>query len=111
MSLMYSTSPIINSLNSESLRIATVQSTEQDDNRDGRTDRIELSILVPLSPNETVTGFTALVYCDVKLSTKARYLFDAAALVQHESGAGMTALWADGDLLLRQTWALTAKGG
>jgi hypothetical protein len=111
ISLFYSTTPVLNNLNAHNMRTALVQSAELDDNRDGITDRIELSMQMPLASDEEITSFSALVFCDVKLSSKARYLFDSAVLVQHHNGMGMGDLSVDGDLLLRQTWPLVSKGG
>jgi hypothetical protein len=87
------------------------QSAELDDNRDGKTDRIEIAMQMPLAPTETVNGFTALVYSNSKLESKAKYIFDSASYVNYESMSAMTQLNIDGDFVLRQTWPLTAKGG
>jgi len=111
LNIFYSTSPTINKLNAARLRIPLFQSAELDDNRDGYTDRIEIGIQMPLAPTESVLGFTALVYCNVQLDSKARYLFDAAAYANYESMAAMEQLDLDGDLIFRQTWPLVVKGG
>lgn len=111
LNLFYSTSKQINELNGVHLRIPLFQSAELDDNRDGKTDRIEIAMQMPLAPTETVHGFTALVYCNSRLESKAKYIFDAVSYVNYESMSAMTQLNVDGDLVLRQTWPLTAKGG
>jgi hypothetical protein len=111
LNIFYSTSSTINKLNAAHLRIPLFQSAELDDNRDGHTDRIEIGVQMPLAPAESVLGFTALVYCEVQLDSKARYLFDAAAYANYESMSAMEQLDLDGDLLFRQTWPLVVKGG
>lgn len=111
MTLYYSTSPTLNMLNDQILRIPVLQSAELDDNRDGLMDRLELSIQMPLASSEEIWGIGALFFHDVQVSKKARYLFDAAAYVNYQSASGMTSLKVDGDLTLRQTWALNSKGG
>ncbi len=94
-----------------SLRTPVLQSAEFDDNRDGLTDRMELSVQMPLGGDEVVTGMTAMLMQRVSFSAKARYVFDAAAYINYESATPISQLTVDGDLVLRQTWPLTAKGG
>jgi len=111
LNLFYSTSAQINELYSESLRIPLFQSAELDDNRDGRTDRLEFGIQMPLAPTETIHGFTALVYVNTQLDSKARYVFDGVSYATFESASAINQLSLDGDLMFRQTWPLTVKGG
>jgi len=98
-------------LNDKVLRIPVMQSAELDDNRDGKMDRLEISMQMPLALNEEIWGINALFFHDVQVSKKARYLFDAAAYVDYQSTSGMSSIKVDGDLMLRQTWALNSKGG
>lgn len=111
LNLFYSTSGAINNLNSETLRIPLFQSAELDDNRDGRTDRMEFGLQMPLAPKESIHGFTALVYVNTQLDSKARYVFDAVSYATFESASAINQLSLDGDLMFRQTWPLTVKGG
>lgn len=111
LSLFYSTSPAINQINSDYLRIPVFQSSELDDNRDGITDRIEINLQMPLSPFENIYGFSALIYCNTKLQSKVKYIFDAVSYATFESMSPISKVTIDGDLLFRQTWPLSAKGG
>ena len=111
VNLYYSTSPTISSLNEGSLRVPIVQSAELDDNLDGRVERIELGIKMPLAPGEQITGFSAVFYHEVKLSKKARYMFDGLSYVNYESSTAMGNLYVDGDIMVRQTFSLSSKGG
>ena len=111
MSLFYSTSTAINALNSAHLRIPLFQSAELDDNRDGKPDRIELNLQMPLAPTESINSFTALVYCNTQFDSMVKYVFDSASYANFESMSAITQLNIDGDLLLRQTWPLNVKGG
>lgn len=111
LNLQYSTSTTINKLFPSVLRIPLFQSAELDDNRDGRTDRIEIALQMPLAPSETIHGLSALVYLDAELNTKARYIIDSASIVTFESFAPISKISLDGDLLFRQTWPLLVKGG
>lgn len=110
-SLFYSTSPTINKLHSTELRMPLFHSAEQDDNRDGRTDRIEINMQMPLAPYEEVYSFTAIVYCDSTVNMRAKYTIDALSFANYESRSPIAQLSLDGDLLFRQTWPLTVKGG
>lgn len=111
LSLFYSTSASINELYSSTLRVPFLSSSVVDNNRDGKTDRLEINIQMPITYDERITGFTALVYFNVKLSDKVKYYFDAVAFSNYESTSSMSALSIDGDLLFRQTWPLSGKGG
>lgn len=111
MNLFYSTSLQINELYTEHLRIPLFQSAELDDNRDGRTDRVEIALQMPLAPQETIHGFTALVYFDTKVDSKAKYIFDTVSYATFESMSAITQLNIDGDFMLRQTWPFAVKGG
>jgi len=109
--LYYSSSSILNQQHSNNLRMPVLQTAELDDNRDGVVDRMEVTMNMPLSPGEQVTGLSALFLHDVKLRTRARYIFDAASLITYESSTPMSQLNVDGDIILRQTWPLNVKGG
>ena len=109
--LYYSSSSVLNQQHSNSLRVSVLQTAELDDNRDGIIDRMEVTLSMPLAPSEQVTGFSAVFLHDVKLKGRARYVFDAASLVRYESSTPMSQLNIDGDILIRQTWPLSVKGG
>lgn len=110
-SLYYSSSSILNQQHSKFLRIPILQTAEIDDNQDGIVDRMEVSMNMPLAPEEDVTGISAVFLHDVKLKTRARYIFDAASLISYESSTPISTLRIDGDIRLRQTWPLSVKGG
>lgn len=111
ISLFYSTSNTINSLFGNHLRIPVVKSAELDDNRDGKVDRIEVNMQMPLKELEQVTGISAAFIHEVKLSDKARYIFDSLAYINYESATSLSSLNIDGDLMIRQTTSLYSKGG
>lgn len=82
-----------------------------DDNRDGKMDRLELSIALPLASHEVIYGFDCLIYYQTKLSARAKVLFDAVSLIGYESGTPMQKFTVDGDLKLRQTYPFSVYGG
>lgn len=110
-SYYFSTSPFVNSLFSSDLRTPIFRSAEMDDNRDGITDRLELSVQLPVSSTEKITGFTTLVYFDVQLNSVAKYLVDSVIFINYESGSPIGKLNIEGDMKLRQTWPLSSYGG
>lgn len=110
-SLFYSTTPALNILHGDSVRSPVLQSAEFDDNLDGITDRIELSVRMPLAPKETITGMSTIMMTDVALQNRARVKFDSATLVNYNSGSAINNVHVEGDLFLRQTWPLPVRGG
>jgi len=111
ISLFYSTSNTINTLYGNHLRMPIVKSAELDDNRDGKVDRIEVNMQMPLKEHEEITGMSVAFIHDVTLSDKARYIFDALSYINYDSATSLASLSIDGDLMLRQTTSLYSKGG
>ncbi len=111
MNLFYSTSFDVNNAHANNLRVPELQSAELDDNRDGKTDRLELTIQMPLSPKEQVYNFNVLIHYKVKFNSKVKYIFDAVSVVSFDSALSLGHVTVDGDLLLRQAKRLSAKGG
>jgi len=108
--LMYSTNPTINQLYS-TFRIPTIRSAELDDNRDGIIERLEMSINLPLQDYELIYGFTAMVYYNCKLYSRAKYTFDSIAYMNYESGTPMKELQIDGEMMFHQSSPLSVFGG
>lgn len=111
LNLYYSTSSTMNDLYEKQLRIPLLRTREIDVNLDGKIDRIELNVQVPLEIGETIHSFTGCVYTDIQFNGKSKYYFDAAAYLQYGSPLPMTSLLVDGTYMIHQTWPLTAKGG
>ncbi len=111
LNFFYSTNPSINRLYSSTLRLPYLRSAEFDDNRDGKTERLEISLELPLQDAEYIHGVTVAVYFDTKLHARAKYTFDAVGYVNYESGSPMSKLSIDGDLMLRQSQPFAVYGG
>lgn len=109
-SYFWSTSPAINNLFSSTLKSSHISSIEVDMNRDQKTDRLELSIVVPLDIGENIYAFSSLFFFDVGLHDKAKYKFDSMVYVTHNSPYSMECVSIDGNLELSQSWALASKG-
>lgn len=112
MNLFWSTSSLINQLYSNSLRSSSIKSLEVDDNRDGSTDRLEINLLIPLSDDEKITSFDALIFSEIRLEHKVKYIYDAMShLSIRSAGEGMNQIYFDGNVLIRQAQPFIAKGG
>ena len=111
VNLYYSTSDTLNQLNWRHLRVPILQSIEIDTNYDGRPDRIEFNVQLPLSAVENIYSFKALMFHDVTVNQKARYKFDGISLLQKDVAIALGYVAVDGDVTLKQTWPFIAKGG
>jgi hypothetical protein len=109
--VQYSTNQQINSLYPSNTRIPILRSSELDDNRDGIMDRLELSVLLPLLPGESILSFSSILYEDIQLRDRAKILIDGITYLNYESAVPMASLTMDGDLLLRQSQPFSAYGG
>lgn len=109
--LFHSNYKNFNQLYSESLRVPIITTYSQDDNRDGKLDRLEFGLEMPLTADESIHRVSAILYFDVTISKKAKYNFDAVAYFNYDSGAAVATIYADGDLVFRQTQPLSSKGG
>ena len=74
-------------------------------------DRLELNIQMPLTKDESISQVSIISYYDVKLSSKAKYAFDAVSYFTYDGSSALSKLSVDGDLTLRQTWPLLVLGG
>lgn len=111
LTLYYSTSPFMNTLYEEYVRHPILRSVEVDSNADGRTDRLEINVVMPLAPQENIHTFTAFILHDVQFDGKTKMVMDAATYIQHSEALAMTALDVDGDVVFKQTWPMHARGG
>ena len=111
LNIFYSTSPTVNLLHENNLRIPVLKSAQLDDNRDGVSDRFEFGIKMPIGINETITRFDALFYHTTTLSARVKYVFDGVTFVTYESSTPMSTVQIDGDVTIRQTSTLSSKGG
>jgi hypothetical protein len=113
LNLFWSTSPPINQLFSSSLRSSTIKSLEIDENSDGLIDRLEMNLLIPLLSGEKITSFDALIFSEVRLQQKVKYVFDAMSYLTIRSGGGdhMKHIYFDGNIIIRQAAPFLARGG
>ena len=111
VNLFFSTNSVVNQIHYNNLRVPVVKSSELDDNRDGKVDRIEINVQMPVSSDEKIDRISAIFITEVKLSAKAKYQFEAVSYVDYESASPIGSMHIDGDLMFRQTNSLISKGG
>jgi hypothetical protein len=107
----WSTSPTLNELHAANLRPSIIRSHEVDVNRDGKNERIEVNVEVPLIQSESITSVETLIFHETLLHDKGRYQFDSLTHVRVTSPEPMHEVWSDGRLLLRQAWPMYCRGG
>ena len=107
----WSTSPSVNELFSSNLRPSLIKSAEIDENRDGKNERIEINVEVPLLSSESIRSIEALVFHETILHDKARYQFDSVSHIKISNSDSIASAVSDGRLLFIQTWPLYARGG
>ena len=95
-----------NKLAQEQLRIPTIRSYEEDQNRDGMNDMLHLEMEVPLSDKEMMQGVSILLMFDYRLHNMASVSMEAAAYFEYSNGVPGSSLFVDGDLTLKQREAL-----
>ena len=100
--LYYSTIDSINELRPETFRSASATSREADNDSDGVTDHLRLTIKMPLKENEYVYGMQAIVFVQYRLEAHVKMEMESLAYVHHESGLAGSKFSSTGDLCLRQ---------
>lgn len=94
--------------------MATLKSATIDENLDGITDKISISVSMPLSSSERISSYTALTYFDCQLRGHAKVLFDSVVLMDGSKGDdsnGISSISLDGDIILRQLQPFKAYAG
>ncbi|XP_076878716.1 transmembrane protein 231 [Brachyhypopomus gauderio] len=106
----WSTFPNFNRLLGNNLRIPAVSVREQDQNQDGKTDRLILQLAVPLKAEEQVYSVQLLLTFSYQLFRMSTVVMQTLALVQHSSSVPGSQLFVSGDLRLHQRTPLPHRG-
>ena len=109
--MYFSTEDVLNDLNLKYLRIPVLKSIEIDNNNDGISDEIDFQILMPIGSNEYIYKINILLFCDVKFKDPVKYTFDGISYISSSSSSPIGNILIEGDILLRQSWPLIARGG
>ena len=78
------------------------QSYENDVDRDGKVDTVEVTLKMPLQAGETIQHASAMLFFDYALSDAISVEMEGAVYVDGSSPITGSQLWVAGDLRLRQ---------
>lgn len=89
------------------------QSTASDDNRDGKTDRFEISVRMPLSKErgERVVRAVGVAVFEYNLQSRAQLRIQGMAMAEHSSAVAASQLLTDGHLRFSQLKPVAVRGG
>ena len=111
--LVYSTMKHANTMLSGSYRAGIIQAAAHDENRDGLTDRFEISVRMPLSKErgERVVRAVGVAIFEYNLQERAQLRIQGMAMAEHSSAVGASELMTDGHLRFVQEKAVAVRGG
>ncbi|XP_068595768.1 transmembrane protein 231 [Brachionichthys hirsutus] len=109
-SVAWSTFPHLNSMLGSSLRIPAVSVREEDENQDGKLDRLFFRLRLPLKPEEQVFSIQLLLGFSYKLFRMSTVVMQSLAFVQYSSAVPGAKLSISGDLRLQQRTPLPHRG-
>ena len=99
----------VNTFLEDGVRIPTITSREEDTNRDGLMDWLDIQVKMPLQPGEEVVGVSLVLVFHAELTKFS--LVSLQGLVSVEAGGWPGAgLEGTGDLAIRQTQPLSHRG-
>ncbi|XP_061677557.1 transmembrane protein 231 isoform X3 [Syngnathoides biaculeatus] len=106
----WSTFPHLNNLVGKNLRIPVVSVREEDQNQDGKLDRLNFQLQLPLKDEENVYSVQLLLTFSYQLFTKSTVVMQSLAYMQHSSSVPGAKLFVSGDLRLQQRTPLSHRG-
>ncbi|KAK3732038.1 hypothetical protein RRG08_026425 [Elysia crispata] len=109
-SIVYSTFQQYNNLLQSKLRIPIIKAREDDLNHDGKYDRLDLNIEVPMLATDQVVGVKLLLFFYYRLRRFSQFHMESLAYIEHSSGVSGSSLQVFSDLSLQQKQLLGHKG-
>ncbi|CAL8293118.1 unnamed protein product [Boreogadus saida] len=106
----WSTFSSFNNMLGPNLRIPTISVKEQDQNQDGKLDRLILEVQLPLKPEEEVYSVQLLLTFSYRLFRMSTVVMQSLAYIQHSSPVPGAQLFVAGDLRLQQRVPLPHRG-
>jgi transmembrane protein 231 len=100
--LRWSTEAAVNDLYGDSLRVAEVSSFENDVDRDGKPDMVEVTLSMPLEKGEQIQHASAMLFFDYELSDTVAVDMEGVVFVDGSSPISGQSMWVAGDMRLRQ---------
>ncbi|XP_075996479.1 transmembrane protein 231 [Genypterus blacodes] len=106
----WSTFSNFNNMLGDKLRIPALSVREEDQNQDGKVDRLILQLQLPLKPEEQVYSVQLLLTFSYQLFRMSTVTMQTLAFVQHSSPVPGAKLFISGDLRLQQRTPLPHRG-
>ncbi|KAJ3597005.1 hypothetical protein NHX12_003405, partial [Muraenolepis orangiensis] len=106
----WSTFSSFNNMLGPNLRIPTISVQEQDQNQDGKLDRLILEVQLPLEPEEEVYSVQLLLTFSYQLFRMSTVVMQSLAYIQYSSPVPGGQLFVAGDLRLQQRVPLPHRG-
>ncbi|KAI8520068.1 hypothetical protein Bbelb_033250 [Branchiostoma belcheri] len=108
--LVWSTYQNFNQLQQGRVRVPLVKSREEDSNRDGKSDALQMTIQVPLLDTEEVYSVDLLLFFQYRLYIFSTFTMECMAYLHHTSPLPGADLTVAGDLRLHQKYPLAHTG-
>lgn len=106
----WSTFPHLNHLQGAHLRVPAVSVREEDDNQDGKHDRMLLQMTLPLSPEEQLYSLQLLLTFSYQLYRMSTVAMQSLVYMHFSSAVPGARLFVSGDLRLQQKAPLPHRG-
>ncbi|KAM5263261.1 LOW QUALITY PROTEIN: transmembrane protein 231 [Ctenodactylus gundi] len=108
--LAWSTFPAFNRLQGDHLRVPLVSSREEDQNQDGKMDRLHFRLELPLQSTEHVLGVQLLLTFSYQLHRMSTFVMQSMAFLQSSFAVPGSQLHVNGELRLQQKQPLSYSG-
>ena len=112
--LVYSTFPDLNQmLSSSNFRIPRVSNYETDEDEDGKLDKLNIEIEMPLLPNEEVTGVVLVLLFDWRITdgSSKKFRMESTAVLDYKSNSPGCVFSVSGNLMFQQKYLLRNQDG
>ncbi|TPX67413.1 hypothetical protein SpCBS45565_g03791 [Spizellomyces sp. 'palustris'] len=110
VAVVWSSSPLYNQLHERTSRVAALQTSQIDVQRDGKYDYITFSASIPLLPTEAITHVRLALFFQYSLSERLRLQMQSMALFDSSTALPASSVYVDGDLRLVQRELLKRYG-
>ncbi|XP_023224972.1 transmembrane protein 231-like [Centruroides sculpturatus] len=108
--LFWSSYPRLNEITYQNIRIPLITNREDDVNRDGKNDILNIKLDVPVTSKENVHSIKLMLFFEYKLHLYSEFIMEGLAYIHHSSPLPGASLSVVGDLALSQKEPLNHKG-